>query len=487
MPYPNPHPGEAMSIRHCMLAATAMLAIPAGAPAQQAETAPGAEQPAAPATSDQPLQSTPSPSIAALLPNPDPGGVRVALGRAGIIYSLTYIGEGLGNATGGVRRGSGYQGRLDAQLDVDMETLAGLRGLVLHANAYQIHGRGLSTCCVGNLLTASGIEATPATRLFEAWFQQTVLGGTVAVRAGQMAADTEFLVSQYGALFVNATFGWPTLPAANLPSGGPAYPLATPGVRLKLAPSDALTLLVGAFNGDPAGPGDGDPQRRNRSGTDFRTRDPALLIGELSYSYNQAQDAPGLPGTVKLGGYHHFGSFDDLRAGIDGLSLADPDGSGTPRRRRGSIAIYGVVDQLLYRKPGTADQGLGAFARVSGSPGDGGLISFYADGGLTYKGLLSGREDDTIGLGVGYARVSRAARGLDRDAARFSGMSGQPIRSSEVLVELTYQAQVVPGFTLQPDLQYVIRPGGRAPNPRDPNGAAIKDALVLGLRATVRY
>lgn len=31
------------------------------------------------------------------------------------------------------------------------------------------------------------------------------------------------------------------------------------------------------------------------------------------------------------------------------------------------------------------------------------------------------------------------------------------------MIEATYQAEVVPGFTLQPDLQVVMRPGGGWP------------------------
>ncbi|MBY0613606.1 MAG: carbohydrate porin, partial [Beijerinckiaceae bacterium] len=43
------------------------------------------------------------------------------------------------------------------------------------------------------------------------------------------------------------------------------------------------------------------------------------------------------------------------------------------------------------------------------------------------------------------------------------------------------------GFTVQPDVQYVIRPGGGISNPRDPSGARIKNAAVFGVRATIRY
>jgi hypothetical protein len=35
------------------------------------------------------------------------------------------------------------------------------------------------------------------------------------VRLGQLAADQEFMITQYGSWFVNMAFTWPTLPSVN--------------------------------------------------------------------------------------------------------------------------------------------------------------------------------------------------------------------------------------------------------------------------------
>jgi porin len=53
---------------------------------------------------------------------------------------------------------------------------------------------------------------------------------------------------------------------------------------------------------------------------------------------------------------------------------------------------------MLYRVRGIDDQGLSGFVRAGGVPNDRNLISFYADGGLLYKGLVPGRPDDKVGL-----------------------------------------------------------------------------------------
>jgi porin len=113
-------------------------------------------------------------------------------------------------------------------------------------------------------------------------------------------------------------------------------------------------------------------------------------------------------------------------------------------------------------------------------------VSAYLDAGLAYKGLIPGRDDDTVGLSVAYARLGDDARRADTDMIRVTGQA-MPRRRAESIVEATYQAVVVPGFTLQPDAQLVLHPGGGIANPRDPNAGRVKNAVVLGMRATVQY
>src|SRR5947209_20440111 len=69
-----------------------------------------------------------------LLPNP--------LQKYGVKFAATYIGEGLGNTTGGLKQGVVYEGRLNLAVDIDLQKLAGIDKLTFHANMFQIHGDG---------------------------------------------------------------------------------------------------------------------------------------------------------------------------------------------------------------------------------------------------------------------------------------------------------------------------------------------------------
>ena len=415
----------------------------------------------------------------------DPGGLRAALWERGLKYQVNYLGDLLSNPSGGLKRGVAYSGRLELVVDADLEKAAGWTGAAFHANAYQIQGSALSRSYIGNLMAASNLEALPTTRLYEAWIEQKLADGKLAVRAGQLGADTEFLSSNYASLFINSTFGWPIITAADLPSGGPAYPLATPGVRLGLYPTERLSLLLGVFNGDPAGASNPDPQVANRYGLNFRVRDPAFVISELQYKYGDDKSPTGLSGTAKLGVWTHFGRFNDQRLDTAGMSLADPSSSGAARRRRGDHGVYGVIDQQIFRLADDPAKGVGLFARIGAAPGDRNLISFYADAGFNASGMIASRPDDLFGLAVAYAPISAAARGLDQDLITFAGAT-VPVRSSEMLIEATYAAQIIPGWVLQPNLQYVIRPAGGASDPNNP-ARPLRNALVIGLRTSLKF
>ena len=293
------------------------------------------------------------------------GGLRPALAKGGIGVSATYYGEAFANS-GGFKQGGKYDGVLDVAIDADLHKLGFWKGLCFHTNGFQIHGQSITASNIGSLMPVSSLEATPNTRLFELWLEQHMFGDKLAVKVGQLAADTEFILSEGGGFFLNGTWGWPSITAADLPSGGPAYPLATPGVRVAVTPSDKFQLLVGVYNGDPAPPcGSDDPQVCNSNGLDFELDDPPLLMVEGAYKYNQER----LAGTVKLGGWNHFGDFEHQRFSAGGNLIAVTGDPGKPLDN--DWGFYGIIDQLIWRLPGSEEaKGVALFGRVIGAPSD---------------------------------------------------------------------------------------------------------------------
>jgi porin len=221
----------------------------------------------------------------------DTGGWRSKLEQQGLKLTFSYYGDAFANPIGGVKQGFGYDGRFGTIIDADLENLAGWPGATFHASIHQIHGTQFSAANLDTLMVVSGIEAPNSTRLFNLWIEQE-FSNRFNLRVGQFTAAQEFLVSDNADLFINSTFGWPLLAAADLPSGGPNYPEATPGARLQIAVADHLTFRAAIFDGNPAGPGLGNPVSRDPYGLAFRVRDPPFVIAEFEYEYGRPAPGP---------------------------------------------------------------------------------------------------------------------------------------------------------------------------------------------------
>jgi porin len=424
----------------------------------------------------------------------DMWGLRPWLSRYGVSFALQETSEVLGNVSGGVRTGFEYDGLTQAVLQLDTQRAFGWYGGLFNVSALEVHGRNLSADNLLTLQTASGIEADRSLRLWELWFQQKFLEeDRLDVKIGQQSLDQEFMVSNNALIFVNTMFGWPMLPSADLPGGGPAYPLSALGVRVRARPIDSVNILAGVFNGSPVLNNSGDPQRQNPSGTSFPLNGGALAILELQYSYPAigsmvyAGDSEPLARLYRIGVWYDTETFADQRYDSAGLSLANPASTGAPRLHRGDYAVYAVADQMVWRSEADPNRTVNVFGRIMGTPdGDRNLIDFSMNAGVVIHDPFTYRTTDTLGLGMGYAHVGPGVSGFDRDAAAFAGGGFNPVRGGEPYLEATYQFQFRPWWQIQPDIQYVFNPGAGIANPNAPN-QRVGDEAVLGVRTTILF
>jgi porin len=408
----------------------------------------------------------------------DPGGFRRGLARDGFTYAVNYIGDTLGNPVGGFAQGTRYLGRLDLEFGIDFEKAIGWKGLTFFSNAYQIHGESISALNLGVLMPASFIEALPSTRLFEIYLEQSLLDDHLSLRVGQLSADSEFAISEATAALLNGSWGWPSILGINLPDGGPSYPMASPAARVAFHPNDTLSFQVGIFSDDPAGncPDDELPQECNPHGTLFPFTSP-LLMYEAQIKYNQGEG--GLAGQLKLGAWRDFGTFVPTSVGNNGLPIGLTGVPGQAAEK--NYGYYAIWDQMVYRMPGKGDpRGVTLFGTYIWAPPEGNLIEHYFEAGFTLKGLLDARPVDIFSVGFAYSGVSSQIIDYYRSA-------GFPVVPSfEGVLEVSYTAEVMKGFYLQPDFQYFWNPGAKSGDPDDPS-IATPNAAVLGLRTTLNY
>lgn len=404
-------------------------------------------------------------------------GLRPLLDDYGINFSLHQTSDYVGNTSGGIRQGFVYNGLLNLEVDFDLNKSLGWRDAKLHISGYAIQGQNLSTQYVGNIMTVTNVEANPSVgKVGELWLEQKLLEDRLQLRAGLLEADRYYMISPTASVFVNSTFGFPDAWEVNMPFDGPGYPNATPGLLAAYTFNNDWSLTGSVMNGQPVGPS----TAQTNYGTDFPTGNGALSWLELAYTPELRIGDKTLPGNYKLGGWYSTNTVDNVTLSVTGRPFTNP----VNKTYRGQYAVYGLIDQALWRENSSDTQGLSAFVRVTTSQQqERNVITTYFDTGLAYTGLFDGRPDDILGLGFAWAKFTPYLKGQIAAENSLSG-TAIPMPVPEQLVELTYQAPVSPWLSLQPFFQYVMNPGGKAPMPNNPN-QAIPNATIFGLRANI--
>lgn len=174
-------------------------------------------------------------------------------------------------------------------------------------------------------------------------------------------------------------------------------------------------------------------------------------------SFNEPVVMKGLPGHYWFGVYYSPWEFAQF---------------GTTETARNSYGFYWHADQMVFQEAPGSDQGLTLWSAFVFSPQQNiAKLPFQVNGGLAYKGLIPGRDNDQTMFGVVYGQFSD-----DYAAATEAMGGGHP--DYELVFEWGYRAQITKFLFMQPNIQWVINPGG---------AYNIPNALVLGLQAGVTF
>jgi porin len=283
-------------------------------------------------------------------------------------------------------------------------------------------------------------------RLSNLYLQQSLLDGRLDVKAGRFATGADFLIAPVDANLVNDTLN-PILDAVqkNVP-GVTAPPNTTWGGRVIARPTEALSLSAGAFYSDP------NLDLLTATGTDFGISGSAgyFFVGEAAYRLNSEKGDAGLPGRYRAGGYYDSNEY---------ASLTNPG-----RQQTGTYGFFLLGEQMVYRAGGAgSDQGLSIFGAFIYAPQQRiNPLPHFASAGASYRGLVPGRYKDTAGFALYYGGFS----------------CHLPGQTYELVLEWTYAIAVARWLTVQPDLQYVINPGGRS---------SVGNAVVVGAQLAVEF
>jgi porin len=237
-----------------------------------------------------------------------------------------------------------------------------------------------------------------------------------------------------------------------------AYPNDTWGARVTLRPTARTYIMGGAYNGDPS------IRDNDNHGVDFSIDGPLFAIVEIAYQPNSLPGDRGLIGNYKAGFWYDNSRFTNFNTG---------------KFERGNWGFYTLFDQVLVRfgEQGS-HRGFGIAGSFLVSPDQSvSQMPYFFTAALVTRGIFPSRPLDVAGLGVVFGSFSDDLQDSQQRAQLLDPKIG--VQRHETAVELTYRfALFKSALYFQPDLQYIIRPGGTG---------RIPDALVLGTQVGVNF
>lgn len=394
----------------------------------------------------------------------DWAGILPKLEDFGITPTLSYMSNLAGNPTGGRSQGFTYTDNIGFQLDFDLNKIAGIDGASFLVSMSQRNGASDTHKFIGNTFTVQQVYGGQTFHLIDVAYNQKLFHDRVDFSIGRIAAGDDFLVCVYDYLFMQNGFdGNPVGIFFNAP-GMSAYPNATWGARLRVRPTDRTYVMGGVYNGDASIRAD------DNHGADMSLGGPVFAMMEAGYIRN------GLPGDSQMLGHYKVGGW------YDGNTYTNYNSAGysTPTRtKQGNWGFYGMFDQVMipFGEP-KSNRGLGIFGSALISPDQSvSQMPFFFTAGVACRGIAESRSRDVLGLGVVYGEFSSDLAHSQEREQLLNPTIG--VQRRESVIELTYRINSANGAVFfQPDLQYVIRPGGTG---------QYNDALVLGAQIGINF
>lgn len=345
-----------------------------------------------------------------------------------VAVEFAYTSDILANVSGGLDRGARYLNNIDLTLDVDLDALGAAPNTRIFIYGLYNNGEAFSSDLAGDAQVASNIEApVEAVRLYEAWIERSFLNEAASLRAGLYDVNAEFDALEASSLFINSAHGIGADIGQTGESGPSIFPVTSLGIRAAVTFNERWTARAAVLDATP-----GDPNRLKR--TTVKLGDGAFIISELEYAND---------GVKIIGGHWRYTSAFETFSG---------------NTARGNKGFYLRGETALTKTV----SGFARFGTASKRHND---FSRFYSAGFVWRGAVT--NDDALGLAVAIAEASPRKRQTEPLTA-----------GDETALELTYLIPVSERFSVQPDLQYIIRPGAERMR---------KNALVFGVRTVFHF
>ena len=384
--------------------------------------------------------------------------IRALIEGQGISFDGDYIGNFYGNPAGGRLQKFRSAWRSTFGLNFDLEQMFDVDGAALRVSGAWTAGRNLATD-VETIFNPAEIYGLKGVRFWELHWSQKLFQDQLTVRIGRQSPG-EYFTSQ-PPTWDYTNLGFITMGLLYNEFAYRTRPIGMWGVTGEFEPKGSpLYFTGGVYSGAPR-----DIQRTEAHGLDFRFKfkESTVVIGEIGYKRGQTDGSNDLPGTYRFGTIYNSARFS---------SLSTPG-----RTKHGNVNFYLSGEQMLFREAGNDRQGLTVFGFLNVPvSSDINLIKFYAMGGLTYRGLFDGLDEDRTYVGAAFADINNSVGQLVVNS--FHGPDIVPNQSYEAVLEAGHVFQVTPFWAITPSVQYIINPGLTND---------VKNAFVTGIQTVVDF
>jgi len=389
----------------------------------------------------------------------DWGGVRTDLANAGITFDIDYNQVFQGNAHGGASTKNGFRlsGKTDLELTLDTGRMGLWPGGAFIFHAESLWGAGINPK-VGSLLPVNtnaalvgsaednwGYDEGARFVLSEFIFQQVLFEGKLILLAGKLfggrAFDANVFADNERTQFMNVALRKNVMIPAFLP-------YTTMGAGAVVNPTLWLSIMTAVADSDG---------RAKTTGfeTAFHGPTNTSVIHEWAFKIKPFD----LPGNQRIGFVWSSKDFDRVdppwlfnRTAEMVFRMLGPelalkvvntivkfDDAGD------NVMLYYNFDQYLYTEANDPTQGIGVFGRFGWARQDVNPVAHFYTIGVSGKGVVPTRDNDTFGVGYFYADLSNQL----------------PVfYHSEQGVECYYNIEIAPWLHISPDLQVIMNPGG---------------------------
>jgi porin len=394
-------------------------------------------------------------------------GLRTLLHNWGIDFNLDYFSEMAGNVSGGKDNFSGYPKGFGQSwaytdqalfgIDLNLEKMIGWEGGSFECYITKRSGDNLGqyTNPAPLQLIQEVFGRGQTWRITSFWFKQTFANDLLELKLGLLNMSQEF-GGFYAFPFENLTFTAGT--TGNVAGYSMfTWPVSQWGTDLQWNVTKSLSLRIGvfAFNNYWISSHNNNFLRLDNPGG----TSGAVLPFEIDWKptlHICGKDLPGLWVFTFWGNTNHeetSGAAKSVLAGAPGFN----PGSKFTGDYGYSASIW---QQVTAPDPNRPKTGLSVFAGNTWLDPRTSFQDLQVFTGLYYWGPWSKRPYDSCGIATGYNRVSGNVRNAERQfIARHPG-SGFGVQSNEFVEEIFYSFDVYHGANIQPDLQYIINPGG---------------------------